>query len=244
LCKAVETRTVRANKGFTLIELLVVMAIISILAALLLPAIQRVKEASRRAVCAGHLSQLGRAFAQYLDEYGGYVPQYGGVIPFGWGKGRGWMDKLFPYVDANPDGRGPSYPDSTTSERTEVFRCPSMKTSALGSRRLTSYMINSRLWIDSNAQKFDTFRLKFPQKVIVLYDVNRWYDRAHNADPSDEYGNSGFDGYGPGGLFYCFTGGPDFSGPHAAGYNILFADWHVTWFGKLVKGEITRHVSR
>ncbi len=232
------------QKGFTLIELLVVMAIITVLTALLLPAIQKAREVAKLGLCTGHLSQLGKAFAQYTDEYGGYVPQYHGVIPFGWGKGIGWMDKLFPYVDANPGGQGPSYPESANSVRTEVFRCPSMKVSALGGKRLTSYMINSRLWLDSKAGMFDLYRLKYPQKVVVLYDINRWYDRTHNADPSDEYGNSGFDGYGPGGLWYCFTGGPDFSGPHAGGYNILFADCHVKWFGKLIKGKITRHAEQ
>jgi prepilin-type processing-associated H-X9-DG protein/prepilin-type N-terminal cleavage/methylation domain-containing protein len=236
--------TVKKPDGFTLIDLLVVIAILSILAALLLPALQHAREAARRAVCTGHLNQLGIAFAHYLNEYGGYVPQYGGVIPFGWGKRSGWMDKLFPYANPSPDGKGPPYPESTSSERTEVFRCPSMKRSLAGGRRLTSYMINSRLWMDSAAGKFDMNRLKFPQKVVVFYDINRWYDRTHNADPSDEYGNSGFDGYGPGGLWYCFTGGPDFSGPHSGGYNILFADWHVKWFGKLVKGKLTRHAEQ
>ena len=94
----------RNHKGFTLIELLVVMAIISILAALLLPAIQRAEEAAKLGVCTAHLSQLGRAFAAYLDEYHGYVPAYVLVVPFEWGKGPGWMDKLFPYLHSHAIG--------------------------------------------------------------------------------------------------------------------------------------------
>jgi len=65
--------------GFTLIELLTVILIISIIAAMLLPALAMAKEKARRASCKQNLNQLGAATEQYLSEFNDYYPCWAGM---------------------------------------------------------------------------------------------------------------------------------------------------------------------
>ena len=129
------------RRGFTLIELLVVIAIIAVLIGLLVPAVQRVREAANRIKCANNLKQLGLAAHHYHDVNGHLPPGIGYYPPAGGAFGT-WFFHLLPYVEEEnlyssalglvpfPPPDGPTavyYPGNKNvySKRVEVFLCPS-----------------------------------------------------------------------------------------------------------------------
>ncbi len=81
--------TYKKKGGFTLIELLVVITIIAILAAILLPALARAREAARRASCSSNLKQWGIICKMYAGENNGLFPGGGGYKIAGWCTWRG-----------------------------------------------------------------------------------------------------------------------------------------------------------
>ena len=142
----------RRRPGFTLIELLVVIAIISVLIALLLPAVQSAREAARRIQCTNNLKQLGVALHNYHGAWNGlpvgFLYAYKGILPNSSASQYRWsvLAQMAPYMEqANvfnainfnfPIAHMPTthsalfwpyFPANTTAMATQVamFLCPS-----------------------------------------------------------------------------------------------------------------------
>jgi len=159
----------RRNRGFTLIELLVVIAIIAILIGLLVPAVQKVREAASRIQCTNNLKQLSLATVNCADQHSTMLPPSIGLYPTPTGTAAPYNSNggiflhILPYIEqdnvfkaslSNPDpdgrnGNNPTYSQWTApvqNARIKTLVCPSDYTYSTSQGGHTTYGVNGQVF--------------------------------------------------------------------------------------------------
>jgi prepilin-type N-terminal cleavage/methylation domain-containing protein len=97
----IQGSSARRRVGFTLVELLVVISVIAVLISLLMPAVQKAREAANRISCANNLKQIGLALHHYHLDFGRLPPRAKTAGPLDQNNGAGatWAVLIFPYLE-------------------------------------------------------------------------------------------------------------------------------------------------
>lgn len=157
----------KRKKNFTLIELLVVIAIIAVLAAMLLPALNKAREKGLSISCINHLRQLGSAVGQYTVDNDDYYPIRSLMTSYN--TGLEVFDLACKYITKPRSWNNIDYHyDSSNIPLSPVFCCP-----ATGARKVNQYGVNywiaGDMWNESRFSK--TTQIKQPTRLFLIADA-------------------------------------------------------------------------
>ncbi len=172
---------IRRRTGFTLIELLVVIAIIAILIGLLLPAVQKVREAAARTQCSNNLKQMALALHNCNDAIG-YMPQFGWAWPRGSTTLRNsstfWS--ILPYLEQEnvfrslPAGQPSAFFNVASRPVTvKTYNCPADSTNPNGQAagwNLNSYNVNGMVFANGSYPSIPSTFTDGTSNTVILGD--------------------------------------------------------------------------
>jgi prepilin-type N-terminal cleavage/methylation domain-containing protein len=142
------------RRGFTLVELLVVIAVIAILMGLLLPAIQRVREAANRTQCANNLKQIGLALYHYANNNDATLPPSAWAPPDSPVLGASWAVVVLPYLEQDNlyktwDLNASYYDQSSQARLTplSIYFCPTRRATDTSPMNSVSGDAGCKQWV-------------------------------------------------------------------------------------------------
>jgi prepilin-type N-terminal cleavage/methylation domain-containing protein/prepilin-type processing-associated H-X9-DG protein len=215
--------------AFTLIELMVVVGVIAILTALLLPVLSKARAQSQATACRNHLHQIGLAMTMYVAEHNRYPPMHD------WNPGPSfldlWADKLYPYAPL--DWTNTSWHCPTYIARGGFIECK--RAGYVG----TSYAYNAHgggyhgslddLGLDTKFGRtgIREQQVQAPSQMYTVADARAY--QAKPLLPGETALLQGMPLMSPwNGNFMPGIKDNEVAPPHAQGYDILFADGHVS----------------